>query len=243
MLIALCWLTLSLWSISPFAPYLGHEIMETLPVALSQEYILLLLIFVVGWTLMTIAMMLPTSLPLILMFQRLTQSRADHARLTVLLVFGYLSIWMLFGAVAHLGDLMVHDVVRRTTWLETNEWVISAILLAVAGLYQFTPLKYKCLEKCRSPLSFIVAHWRGRGEQRHAFLLGVHHGLFCLGCCWSLMLLMFAVSASNLAWMLLMGIVMATEKNVPWGRQLSAPLGVALVGFSVLLTAGGLHIL
>jgi predicted metal-binding membrane protein len=74
-----------------------------------------------------------------------------------------------------------------------------------AGLYQFTPLKYRCLDKCRSPLSFIIGHWRGSQEKTQAFRLGAHHGLFCVGCCWSLMLLMFAVRAGNLGWMLVLG--------------------------------------
>jgi predicted metal-binding membrane protein len=243
LLILFCWITLSLWSISPYAPYLSHDLLEGLPGTFTQDYFLLLLIFVIAWTLMTIAMMLPTSLPLLVMFQRLTQSRPDRTKLVVLLIVGYLSVWILFGAVAHLGDMLIHDVVRRVAWLDANIWVISVAIFALAGLYQFSPLKYKCLDKCRSPMSFIVAHWQGRHEQKQSFLLGVHHGLFCLGCCWSLMLLMFAVSAGNVAWMLLLGTVMAVEKNVPWGRQLSAPFGIVLLGSSVLLAIVGMGLL
>ena len=99
----------------------------------------------------------------------------------------------------------------------------------LAGLYQFTPLKYACLDKCRSPLGFITEHWHGSHERIHAFRLGVRHGLFCIGCCWSLMLLMFAVGVGNLGWMLVLGALMAIEKNLPWGRRFSAPLGVVLL--------------
>ena len=239
-MIALCWLTLAIWGLSPYADYLSHEILEDLPGVFDQQYIMLLLIFTVGWALMIFAMMLPTSLPLIFMFQRMVKSRPNHSTLMALVVAGYLAVWLLFGAAAHLGDLLIHNFVRQIGWLEANEWVISAAIFAVAGIYQFTPLKYKCLEKCRSPLSFIVQHWRGKNEQRQAFQLGVHHGLFCLGCCWSLMLLMFAVSIGNMAWMLLLGMIMATEKNVPWGTKLSAPLGFTLLAFSVMLTVGEL---
>lgn len=242
MMIALCWLVLSIWSISPFAPYLGHEVMEDYPFAFSLEYLLVLLIFVTGWTLMTIAMMLPTSLPLIVMFQHLTQSRPDYKRLVALLIFGYLSVWIVFGAIAHIGDLMIHEIVHRITWLEANDWVISAGLFCVAGLYQFTPLKYTCLDKCRSPLSFLTEHWQGRSQRKQAFLLGIHHGLYCLGCCWSLMLLMFVVSAGNLAWMLLLGMVMASEKNLPWGRRLGKPLGIILLVFGLLIILSGIFI-
>jgi predicted metal-binding membrane protein len=84
-----------------------------------------------------------------------------------------------------------------------------------------------------------MEHWRGRQEQMHAFLLGAHHGLFCLGCCWSLMLLMFAVGSGNIAWMLLLGAVMGVEKNMPWGRQISKPLGIVLLSFSGLVAFTG----
>ena len=107
----------------------------------------------------------------------------------------------------------------------------------MAGVYQFTPLKYHCLDKCRAPLGFIMGHWRGRRPRREALRLGLHHGLFCLGCCWSLMLLMFTVGVGSLGWMLALGAVMAAEKNLPWGRRLSAPLGMALVAGAWLVAA------
>jgi predicted metal-binding membrane protein len=238
-LIALCWLALSIWSFSPYAPFLSHEMLEDVRLVISPEYALLLLVFVVGWTLMTVAMMLPTSLPLITLFYGLTRSRRNQLQLVGLLIAGYLIVWILFGFVAHLGDLFVHKMTHQVAWLEANTWVISAATLAIAGLYQFAPLKYACLEKCRSPLSFVMQHWQGRQEQMHAFQLGVHHGLFCLGCCWSLMLLMFAISSGNIAWMLLLAAVMGVEKNMPWGRQISKPLGLVLLSFSVLVAFTG----
>jgi predicted metal-binding membrane protein len=111
----------------------------------------------------------------------------------------------------------------------------GALALIAAGVYQFTPLKYYCLDKCRSPLNFIMGHWNGRDAARQALALGVHHGLFCVGCCWSLMLLMFAVGAGSLGWMLVLGVVMAAEKNLPWGRRLSAPLGVTLLIWGIVM--------
>src|SRR5207237_1780194 len=159
----------------------------------------------------------------------LTRRRADSAQLVILLLFGYLSTWSVFGAVVHASDLGLHAVVNQVDWLAAHAWLVSAVTLAGAGAYQFSSLKYRCLEKCRSPLSFITEHWRGRGERGQAFILGVHHGLFCVGCCWLLMLLMFAVGVGSLGWMLALGAVMALEKNVGWGRRLSAPLGAALL--------------
>ena len=135
----------------------------------------------------------------------------------------------------HLVDSIIHTAVERSVWLAAHAWVVGAATLVLAGLYQFLPLKYHCLDRCRSPLSFIVEHWRGRHAQTQALRLGIHHGLFCVGCCWALMLLMFAVGIGNLGWMLALGTVMAVEKNMPGGRQLSAPLGVILIGWGLAL--------
>ena len=240
-LIAMTWLALSIWSISPYARFLDHDVLRHLEIAISGEYLVFLLIFVIGWTLMTVAMMLPTSLPLIMLFRRLTHQRPDHLRLVILLIAGYLGVWMLFGGLAHIGDLLVHGAVEQNKWLETNAWVIGAGTIMLAGIYQFTPLKYKCLDKCRSPLSFIAEHWRGSHEAARAFRLGAHHGLFCVGCCWSLMLLMFVVGVGNVGWMLALGAVMAVEKNMPWGKKISASLGIALVAWSLVLIAATAH--
>ena len=109
------------------------------------------------------------------------------------------------------------------------------VVLAVAGVFQFSRLKYLCLEKCRTPLGFVTSHWHGPRPQREAFLLGLAHGVFCVGCCWALMLLMFLVGMGNTAWMLILGLAMAVEKNHPWGRRLSAPLGCALTGMAMML--------
>ncbi len=228
----LAWLALWLWGQSPYARFLNHD--ELHHARLNMW--LTMLIVILGWNLMLIAMMLPSSLPLVTIFQRLTGRRPDRRQLLLLLISGYLSIWTLFGLVAHLGDWLLHDYVDHTPWLAVNAWVIGAGIFILAGLYQFTPLKYQCLDRCRSPMSFINEHWRGRRQRFHAFLLGVHHGLFCIGCCWTLMLLMFAVGMTNLGWMFLLGVLMAIERNLPWGRRFVAPLGVVLLLGGVILS-------
>ncbi len=230
-LVGLAWVALWLWGHSPYARFLSHEHLDEVTTGGAA----VVLVFVAGWTLMTFAMMLPTSLPLIALFQSLTRRRPDHWLLAALLIAGYLGTWTVMGFVIHLGDLLIHRAVDDVAWLGANTWVIGTVTLAVAGLYQFTPLKYRCLEKCRSPLSFITAHWQGHAERRHALWLGVHHGLFCIGCCWSLMLLMFSVGVGNIAWMLMLGLVMAIEKNAPWGRRISVPLGVSLLMSAVIV--------
>jgi predicted metal-binding membrane protein len=138
----------------------------------------------------------------------------------------------------HVGDLGIHVAVERFGWLHENAWVIAASTFALAGVYQFSSLKYRCLDKCRSPVAFVMQNWRGQ-ERWDALRLGVRHGVFCLGCCWALMLLLFAVGVGSIGWMLVLAAVMATEKNVPWGRRLSAPLGVVLIGCGLALALAG----
>ena len=235
-LVGLTWLSLWLWGRSPYAEFLSHKELGHVH-GVGGQYGWTAFLFVAGWSLMIVAMMLPTSLPLVALFHSFVRERPNRGRLTALVVAGYLSVWTLFGFVAHTGDRFVHETVERSAWLGTNTWVIGAGTMLLAGLYQFTPLKYKCLDKCRSPLSFVMEHWHGgRGEQE-AFRLGAHHGVFCVGCCWSLMLLMFAVGVGNLAWMLALAAVMAVEKNLSWGRRLSTPLGLLLVGWGLVLVA------
>src|SRR5262249_15833043 len=102
-------------------------------------------------------------------------------------------------------------------------------------------LKYHCLDKCRTPLSFIMQHWHGITPRRDAFLLGTHHGVFCVGCCWAIMLLMFVVGTGNVDWMLVLGGVMGIEKNASWGKKLSRPLGLALIAWGALIVGGRLE--
>ena len=228
-LVMLAWCALWIWDHSPYSRYLGHGQIG----ALGAESLLLpITLYLAGWTLMTVAMMLPTALPLLEIFRRLTAQRHDRFRLLALVISGYLAVWLAFGIFAHSADWMVHEVVERSSRLEANAWVIGAVTLLLAGAFQFSAWKYRCLDKCRAPLSFVTEYWRGRHEARNAWMLGIHHGLFCVGCCWALMLLMFAVGVGNVAWMLVLGAEMAAEKNLPWGRKLSAPIGVALLGFA-----------
>jgi len=234
-LITLAWLALWAWGQTPYARFLSHHHLDELRGSGS-----LMLVFIAGWTVMIVAMMLPTSLPLIALFRRLTCQRLDSSRMVVLLIIGYLGVWTLFGVTIYSGDLILHQAVEHSTWLRANVWALGAMTIALAGVYQFTPLKYRCLDKCRSPFSFIMEHWRGRHDEAQAFRLGAHHGLFCLGCCWSLMLLMFAIGVGNLGLMLALAVVMGIEKNMPWGKKISAPLGVILLGWGLTLFLGNM---
>jgi predicted metal-binding membrane protein len=229
-LTATAWLALWLWGQSPYGRYLDHGSCAEIGVAGSLCRALpggrdaLTGSFVVGgWVLMLSAMMLPTTLPLLDIFRRLTRQRTDRRWLTALVVIGYLAVWSAFGLAAHLADWGVVVAVRQSDWLVANVWAIGAAILAIAGVYQFTELKY------RAPLGFVIAHWRGAGEKWEALRLGIRHGAFCVGCCWCLMLLMFVVGSANIGWMLALGAVMAAEKNLPAGRRLAAPIGAVLL--------------
>ena len=224
-LIALAWASLWVWGQSPYGRFLDHEELTDV----TGEDIRLLVFFVAGWTLMIFAMMLPTTLPLITLFRTMTRDRSNYMTLVGLLATGYLGVWMGFGVLVHVADLGVHEAAEQIGWLDSNDWVIGAGTLILAGGYQFTPLKYHCLDKCRTPFSFIAGRWSGGNELVQSFRIGLDHGIFCLGCCWTLMLLMFGVGAGSIGWMLVLGSVMAIEKNLPWGRMLSTPLGLVLI--------------
>jgi predicted metal-binding membrane protein len=231
-LIILAWLTLWVWDRSPYGRYLDHGRLGEIGFFNGAASLVVpVMLYLVGWTLMTMAMMLPTTLPLLEIFRRLTVQRQDRSQLMALVITGYLGVWVGFGVAAHLADWVLHEVVERSRWLEANAWVIGAGTLLLAGAFQFSGLKYRCLDKCRAPLSFVMEYWRGRHDRRNALLLGANHGIFCVGCCWALMLLMFGVGVGNIGWMLALGVVMAIEKNMPWGRKLSVPLGLALLGW------------
>jgi predicted metal-binding membrane protein len=227
-LVGLAWFALWIWDRSPYGRYLRHDQIGAID---AGSLLLPIILYLAGWTLMTVAMMLPTTLPLLDIFRRLTAPRADRSLLLTLVVAGYLGVWLGFGVLAHGADWLLHEIVEHSPWLEAKAQFIGAGTLLLAGAFQFSRLKYRCLDKCRAPLSFVTEYWRGSHERRNAFSLGIHHGLFCVGCCWALMLLMFAVGVGNVAWMLLLGAVMAAEKNLPWGRKLSAPVGTALLAW------------
>jgi predicted metal-binding membrane protein len=186
---------------------------------------------------MIAAMMLPTTLPLVTLFRRLVGRRSDRLALTTLLTSGYVGVWLGFGVAAYAGDQVLHELVDRVGWIAARPWLIGSGLLIVAGLYQFSSLKDRCLTACRQPPSLVTHYWTGAGRRSQAWRIGTVHGLSCVGCCWPLMLLMFAAGAANLGLMLALAAVMATEKNVSWGQRLMAPIGVVLVLAGISLAA------
>jgi hypothetical protein len=130
------------------------------------------LLFVCAWTVMTVAMMLPTSVPLIATFDTIAGRRRDRGLLVTLVIVGYLVTWTLVGLLFYAIAIPIQRLAHVNPWVHTHAGAWSAVLLLVAGIYQFTPLKYRCLDKCRSPLSFVLEHWQGQHDRRNAFWLG-----------------------------------------------------------------------
>src|SRR5438874_10250313 len=162
------WLALSLWEQSPYGRYLDHPRWTDVGIAAALcralpagDVVLPALLYAGGWLLMIAAMMLPTALPLFRLFDRMVQPRRDYAALMGLLIAGYLAVWAGFGIAAHLLDAAVHAGVRQSDWLMLNGWAVGAAVLALAGLFQFSRLKYRCLDKCRAPFGFIAERWQG----------------------------------------------------------------------------------
>jgi predicted metal-binding membrane protein len=221
-LVLIAWLTLAVWEGSPYAAYLGHA-GGVGPLPLEAT------LFAVGWLLMIVAMMLPSSVPLVVTFAALVRQRRRPVRLVALLLLGYLLVWGAFGLAAWVADRGIHAAVDAIPWLAEHPQLIIGTTLAVAGLWQFSPLRDRCLDECRSPLGFVVNRWRGASERAEALRMGIAHGAFCVGCCWSLMLVMFGVGLASASMMLILGAITAIEKNLPWGRRLTHPLGIVLI--------------
>ncbi|MGX1004001.1 putative metal-binding membrane protein [Roseovarius sp. MBR-38] len=176
------------------------------------------------WALMSAAMMAPTALPAFATYEDL--GHAGETRLGAL-VAGYLSVWLGFSVLAAGAQMALFQAGLLTAFGDSRSGILSAVLLAVAGAYQFSPAKEACLSKCRRPLSFFMQHW-----DEGALHNGVRLGLVCLGCCWALMALAFVGGVMNLAFMGLATVIMVLEKLPQIGAWLTRPLGVALLAAS-----------
>jgi len=168
------------------------------------------------WEVMMVAMMTPSATPMILTFAGLNRRRNVNENVsgkTLSFLAGYMIVWFSFSAIATLIQWGFHSVGLLSPELISVTPVIGAILLILAGIYQFTPLKYACLSNCRTPVSFLATEWRDgtSGE----LIMGLRHGLYCLGCCWHLMLLLFVVGVMNLLWVAFIAGCILIEKVVP----------------------------
>jgi predicted metal-binding membrane protein len=188
------------------------------------------------WAVMMAGMMLPSAAPILLLFAASARSAADaapaEARVAAM-AGGYLLIWSLFSVGAVVLQRLLSAWLVLTPMMEASSPRVSGTLLLLAGVYQVTPFKWTCLRACRSPLGFVTS--RARPGTRGAFAMGVEHGLHCLGCCWALMLLLFAGGVMNLLVIGLLTLVVLVEKLAPLGRVGTWAIGAASMGAGVWL--------
>ena len=178
------------------------------------------------WAVMMASMMLPTTMPMVFVFGTLNKSR-DEAGRTVAFVAGYVALWAAFGAAATAAQWTLQATGLLSPMIVSMSPVLSGALLMIAGTFQFTPLKQACLRACRAPLGFLLTDWRAGiwGAAR----MGVRHGLYCLGCCWALMALLFVGGVMNLLWIAALTLLVATEKLAPKGEILARVLGALMI--------------
>ena len=188
------------------------------------------------WAVMMVAMMTPSAAPMILMFAGINRRRKEqqvpYVPTSVFLV-GYLAVWAAFAVLATAAQWGLHTVSLLSPMMASTSPVLGGTLLLAAGIYQWTPLKHACLSKCRSPLGFVLNEWREGGWG--AFLMGLKHGAYCTGCCWSLMALLFVAGVMNLVWVAAIAGFVLLEKVAPAGKRMGQAAGILLVAGGVLL--------
>ncbi len=189
------------------------------------------------WSVMMVAMMTPSASPMLEMYARIASPRDDGGpRAAWLFGAGYLAIWTGFSALATVLQFALDRTAMLNGALRVTPVAGGAIVVA-AGLYQLTPLKSACLVHCRSPIGFFMTEWRPGAAG--AFRMGAKHGLFCAGCCWTLMTLLFAAGVMNLTWVAAISIFVLVEKLAPQGNEIAKIGGGTLVALGVALAALG----
>jgi predicted metal-binding membrane protein len=197
--------------------------------------------FLVAWVVMMAAMMFPAAAPMFLLFRKVhAQRKAAGGAFVPTWVFaaGYLLVWTIVGILTWILVQVGSDLVGRLDAGDRQTWAPLGLgaTLVVAGLYQLTPLKRVCLDHCRTPLTFVMQHWRE--GYWGALRMGVVHGAYCLGCCWALFAVLVAAGVMSLAWMALLTLVIFAEKVLPVGRRASAAVGLTFLALGVLVAAG-----
>ncbi len=196
------------------------------------------LVVFVMWAVMMVAMMLPSAAPVTLLVATIARRRAGMGggfAPAALFALGYLAVWFAFAAVATLLQWGLEELALLSETMALVSLIAAGLTLVAAGVYQWTPLKAACLRHCRSPLEFLLFHWRDGALG--ALTSGVRHGAFCLGCCWMLMALLFVGGVMNLAWIAGIALLVLIEKTLPWGGWMGRATGIALAGWGALTLA------
>jgi predicted metal-binding membrane protein len=189
-------------------------------------------LFLGMWVAMMVAMMFPAAAPMAVMYGRMR--RSDPVSVA-LFVGSYIGLWFAFGVVAYVLSAWVESAASRSAWVTTNWGRAGGVLIVLAGIYQLTPLKEVCLRHCRTPLSFVMTHWRdGRGG---ALRMGLVHGVYCAGCCWLLFLILIPLGVMNVAAMVAIAALVFAEKVLPYGRGIGIAASIALLVLGVAVVA------
>ncbi len=192
------------------------------------------------WAVMMVGMMLPSAAPMILLYDRVRERQeAKGANLAATAIFaaGYLAAWALFSLAAVLAQWALEQAALLSPMMVSASPWLGGGLLILAGVYQWTPLKNACLVHCRAPITFLAHHWRpGRAG---AFRMGLHHGLYCVGCCWVLMALLFVFGVMNLIWIAMLAIFVLLEKVLPRGDRVGRVSGGLMIAIGLLLVLAG----
>ena len=226
-LIGLAWLYL----------WLDAARMQAMPMdgAMSATFGQLMLTFLM-WSVMMVGMMLPSAMPAILLYASMAGGNRGFTPSAVwLFTAGYLAVWIGFSLAASVLQVGLAGAALLTPMMASASAWLSGGLLIAAGVYQWAPLKEVCLEKCRAPLQFFLFNWRP--GPAGALRMGVKHGAFCVGCCWVLMLILFAVGVMNLLWVALIAGFVLAEKLLPGGRLVGRTAGIVLAAAGVYLIA------
>jgi predicted metal-binding membrane protein len=184
----------------------------------------------VMWATMMVAMMTPSILPMVTMFTSLNKNRRSRQQSytpTFIFVSGYLIAWTGFSVLAAIAQWPLHTAGLLNPMMDSRSYLLSGLVLIVAGVYQWTPAKDACLTTCRSPLGFLMTEWR-EGNMG-ALIMGIRHGVYCVGCCWALMLVLFGVGVMNMLWVLLITAFVVVEKILPAPGPVRFVSGLGLV--------------
>jgi predicted metal-binding membrane protein len=202
----------------------------------TVEFLLLFLM----WATMMVAMMLPSAAPMILLMasvQRRRRERASPAVPTAIFAAGYLLVWTGFSAGAALLQWALHQAALLSPAMASTSPLLGGVFLVTAGLYQWLPLKSACLGHCRSPMDMLSREWREGSAG--ALVMGIRHGVFCLGCCWALMLLLFVAGVMDLRWVAAIGALVLIEKVARGGAWVGKVAGLGLVAWGGWMVLSG----
>jgi predicted metal-binding membrane protein len=184
------------------------------------------------WAVMMIGMMTPSVAPMILIYERVGRQAALRGQpfaASAWFAFGYLLSWITFSLAATLAQWGLERAALLTPMMESASNILGAVVLVLAGLYQWTPLKDACLSYCQAPLTFIMRHGGFRGAPAGALALGFRHGMYCIGCCWALMAVLFVGGVMNLLWIATLAMLVLAEKIAPCGRIIARVAGIAFI--------------